>query len=643
MFEDVLKKGKIGKVEIKNRFVMPAMGSGHSERDGTVGDESIGYYVARARGGFGLIITEYTGVDRLGMGARNELKSYSDEYIPGLKRLADAVHAEGAKIFLQLHHGGKWADPNITGQATVSSSAIAFHVRDCVPHELTTQEVYDVIEKFGDAALRAKKAGYDGIELHGGHGYLFPQFMSAYTNRRIDEFGGDIVGRSRFSTGVIRNIKQKCGEDFPVVMRISGDETVDGGMKINETRVMAELLERAGVDALNVTAGMPSTYGDKGYSLASNRTHMGFITYLAEEIKKSVKIPVITVGRIVDPAMADSIIRDGIADFVALGRASLADAEFPIKVMEGRIDEICPCIGCMSRCLTGPGPDGISPGASCALNPFTGYETQMKIEPANKIKTVVIVGGGVAGLEAAWISAARGHKVILFEKNGRPGGQTYTASMPPHKQGFAHAIKYYLTMCTKHGVDLRLNTEADADMVARQSPDAVILCTGAKPAGLQVPNEGISVAQAVDMLNGEIVPGKNILVVGGGLVGLETADFLLPQMASVTIVEMLEQAGEGLMTNFALIRELLDSGVRIMTGTKVLRFTKDGAVCSTSEGEITLTGFDMVLLATGSKPYNPLEKELEGRVPEIHVIGDAKDARLVKDAVLEGAELAIRI
>jgi len=296
MFENVLKKGKIGNVELKNRFVVPAMGSGHSERDGTVGDESIGYYTARARGGFGLIITEYTGVDPYGIGARNELKSYSDEYIPGLKRLADAVHAEGAKVFMQLHHGGKWADPNITGQTTVSSSAIAFHVRDCIPRELTTGEVYDLIEKFGDAALRARKAGYDGVELHGAHGYLIPQFMSAYTNRRIDEFGGDITGRSRFPIGIVRNIKHKCGDDFPVILRISGDEMVDGGMKINETRVMATLLEDAGLDALNVSAGMPATYGDKGYSLASNRTPMGFITYLAEDIKKSVKIPVITVG-----------------------------------------------------------------------------------------------------------------------------------------------------------------------------------------------------------------------------------------------------------------------------------------------------------------------------------------------------------
>jgi 2,4-dienoyl-CoA reductase-like NADH-dependent reductase (Old Yellow Enzyme family)/thioredoxin reductase len=644
MFENVLRKGKIGNVELKNRFIVPAMGSGHSERDGTIGDELLQFYAARARGGFGLIITEYVGVDHLGMGARNELKIYSDDFIPELKRLSDVVHDGGAKIFMQLHHGGKWADPHIFGQPTVSSSAIAWHIRpDVIPRELTTREVYDLIEKFGDAALRAKKAGYDGVELHGAHGYLIPQFMSAYTNRRVDEFGGDITGRASFPTCIIKNIKQKCGDDFPVIMRLSGDETADGGMKINETRVMAKLLEKAGADALHISIGMPSAYGDKGYSLASYRLPMGFNTYTAEEIKKSVQIPIITVGRIVDPAMADAVIEDGMADFVALGRASIADPEFPNKVLEGRIDEISPCIGCMARCPAGPGADGVTPGNSCALNPFSGHEFDMKIEKANKKKTIVIVGGGVGGLEAAWVSAARGYKVILFEKKGKPGGQAYTASIPPNKQGFARAIKYYMAMCKKHGVDIRLNTEANADMIISLDPDVVILSTGAVPIELQVPNGGIAVAQAAEVLNGEIIPGKSVLVVGGGLVGLETTDFLLTQMSSVTVVEMLDTAGEDIVMKDDFLKTLRDGGVNIMTSTKVEYFTKDGAVCSTPKGEITISGCDMAVLAVGSRPHNPLEKELKGKVPEIHVIGDAIEARRVKDAVQEAAELAIRI
>jgi 2,4-dienoyl-CoA reductase-like NADH-dependent reductase (Old Yellow Enzyme family)/thioredoxin reductase len=631
-------------VELENRFVVPAMGSGHSERDGSVGEELLEFYAARSSGGFGLIITEYVGVDALGMGAFNELRIHGDEFIPGLKKLADVVHAAGkSKIFMQLHHGGKWADSRVAEHPNVSSSSIPWHIRNEKIHEMTTQEVYELIEKFGDAAFRAKTAGYDGVELHGGHGYLIPQFMSAYVNRRIDEFGGDITGRARFPVEIIKNIKKKCGGDFPVIMRISGDETVDGGMRINETRVMAKLLEQAGADALHVSAGMPSAYGDKGYSLAPYRIPMGFNTYSAEEIKKSVKIPVIAVGRITDPAMADSVVRDGMADFVALGRASIADSSLPLKVLEGRIDEISPCIGCMARCIAGPGPDGITLGNSCALNPFSGHEFEMKIEPAEKKKTVVVVGAGVGGLEAAWVSAARGYKVILLEKNEKPGGQAYAASIPPNKQGFVRAIKYYVTMCKKFGVDIRLNTEATAELILSLAPDVVILGTGATPMGLPVPNDGIPVMQATELLGGEVFDGRNVLLVGGGLVGLETTDYLLTQMKAVTVVEMLDRVGEDMMTRDALLKDLYAGGVKIFTSTKVERLTKDGAVCTTPEGEITLSGYDMVILATGSRPYNPLEKELAGKVPEIHVIGDAKEARRVKDAVQEAAEIAIRI
>jgi len=266
----------------------------------------------------------------------------------------------------------------------------------------------------------------------------------------------------------------------------------------------------------------------------------------------------------------------------------MADAEFPNKVLEGRCDEISPCVGCMTS------------------------ETDMKIEAADTSKTVVIVGGGVGGLEAAWVSAARGHNVILLEKRDKPGGQAYTASTPPHKQGFARVIKHYLTMCKKHGVDIRLNTEATADMIASLHPDVVILSTGATPVGLDVPNDGIAVAQVADVLGGEVISGYNVLVVGGGLVGLETADFLLSQKRLVTVVEMLDKAGAG--RDYVLYNTLRNIGDNIMTSTKVQRFTKDGAVCLAPQGEITLSGYDMVILAVGSRPYNPLEKELEGKV-----------------------------
>lgn len=643
MFEHVLSSAKIGNLEIKNRFVMPAMGSGHCELDGTVGDESAAYYAARAKGGFGLIITEYVAVDPNGLGARNELCLYDDKFIPGMKRLAEAAHEEGAKIFAQLHHGGRWVDSKITGYPTVSSSPLVWYIRDEIVHELSTDEIYAIIEMFGDAAVRAKKAGIDGVELHGGHGYLIPQFMSALVNKRIDEFGGDILGRSLFPRLIIKNIKEKCGGDYPVCMRISAEESVEGGMKLNEMRAMIKLLEEAGLDAVNVSAGNPSAIGDAGRSMGGYKTPLGFNTDLSEAIKGSVKIPVIAVGRIHDPILADAIIEDGMADFVALGRASIADPEFPRKVLEGRTDEICPCTGCFSRCATAPDENSISAGTGCAFNPFSGNECRMKIEHAEKEKRVVVVGGGVGGLEAAWVLAARGHKVVLLEKNAKPGGQAYTASIPPCKQRFALAIRHYVTMCRKYGVDIRLNTEADADMVMSFNPDAVILATGARPVMLNAPNEGIPVVQAVDVIEGKVVPGHNPIVVGGGLVGLETTELLITMARKITLVEMRDDIGDDPFTKMMHVGPLFDTYVDILTNTAVKRFTKDGAVCSTPDGELMLSGHDMIIMAVGSKAYNPLEKELEGKVSEIYVVGDAKEARRVANAVEEGAWAALKI
>lgn len=639
MFENVLKSGKIGNVELKNRFVMPSMGSGQTSSCGEVTDQTIAYYTARARGGFGLIITEFTGVDISGLCGHSQFKIYSDNFIPGFVKLVNAIHENGAKTFMQLHHAGRVGSSNVTGQQLISSSTIALPIIGTTVREMTTEEVYDMIEKFGDAALRAKKIGYDGVELHGGHGYLIAQFLSGYLNRRVDEFGGDITGRAAFAVGIIRNIKKKCGDDFPVIMRIAGDERINGGMKLNETKIIVKMLENAGVDAIHVTAGLPFARDDKGYSMASYRHATGINTDLSVEIKKVVKIPVIVVGRIVDPTMAEAIIEDGMADFIALGRASIADPEFPKKVMEGRINEISPCTGCMSTCITGPD----TPGTTCAFNPFSGNETTLKIDSAMNSKKVVVVGGGVGGLEAAWIAACRGHKVILLEKEARLGGQVRAASMPYPKQRFAAVVKYYITMCKKYDVDIRLNTNVTTELIVSVDPDVVILATGATPIKLEIPNDGVRVEQAIDILNGVVLPGRNVLVVGGGLVGIETAEFLMIQRCSATVVEMTDTAGEDMVDKEATFKELYDGGIKILTSTKVKRLTVDGAVCVTPQGEITLDGYDMVVMAVGSRANNPFEKELREKISDVYVIGDAKAARRIKDAVREAAEVAIKI
>ncbi len=642
MFKNILSQGKIGELKLKNRFIMAAMGSSHGNADGSVGDELIAYYAARARGGFGLLITEFTAISPEGKALPGQLINYSDESVPGFKRLTDRIHEEGGRIFMQLQHSGRQTVSLFSGTQPVAPSPVPCPVNKELPRELTISEIHELVEKFGDAALRAKKGGFDGVEIHGAHGYLVAQFMSSYSNKRTDEYGGDITGRARFAVELIQNIKQKCGKDFPLIFRISGDERVESGRKPNETAMIAKLLEKAGADAIHVSTGV---YASMPYMVPPANVPQGFNIEAAQLVKKAVDIPVIAVGRIIDPVMAEDVITEGKADFVAMGRATLADPEFPNKVKDGKAEEISPCVGCLTRCNGAPGVDPNDHGVSCMINPFTGHELTMQITKADKPKQIVVVGGGPGGLEAAWVSAARGHQVTLFEKNGKVGGQVIPGSVPPYKHELTRAIRYYTTMCKKYGVDMRLGTQASAQDVLSLEPDEVILATGGTPIEPPIPNEGIPVVQAVDVLKGVVMAGNRVLIVGGGLVGLETAEFLLTQNRQATVVEMLEKAGEGLHPSiqYFVFAALKKGNVDVLTNTKVQRFTADGAVCSTPSGEKILKGYDMVILAVGAKAYNPLKAELEGKVKSLHVIGDAEKPRRIVDAIEEAARLAINL
>ena len=641
MFEHVLSPYKIGKLEIQNRFVMPGMGV---NENGTVDEKTIEWYGARAKGGFGLIITEFFAVEPLGKAVPGEIVLDNDDLIPALSKLTERVHQYGTKILMQIHHAGRETNRFTIGDQPVSASAIPCPVNRKLTRELTTEEVYDLIEKFGDTALRAKKAGFDGIEIHAGHGYLATQFMSAYVNRRTDEFGGDITGRAKFGVDIVKNIKKKCGDGFLVGIRLSGDEHVDGGRKLNETAILAKLLEAAGADVFNISIGV---YTTPQYLVAPFPMEIGFNVHAAEVIKKSVKVPVIAVGRINDPVLMDAVIEDGSCDFVALGRTSIADAEFPNKVKAGIIDEISPCVGCNTRCQGKPGCDPNDWGISCAFNPLSGHETSMKIKKSDSPKNVVVVGGGVGGLEAAWVAAACGHKVTLLEKTDKLGGQIVYGCVPPKKVELSRAVKYYITMCKKYAVDIKMNFEATKENITALNPDAVILATGAQPIQPPIPNDGIPVVQALDILGGKVQSGNRVLVIGGGLVGLETAKFLTSQLRQATVVEMLDEVGKeiGDSVKFFLLQSLKENNVEILTGTKVEKFTTDGALCSNKNGQTTLTGYDMVVLAMGTKSYNPLEEVLKGQVKELYLIGDATPgkAKSIGAAVDAGARVALKL
>ncbi len=634
---------KIGTMEVANRFVVPPMGTNLANPDGTVSEELIAYWEARAKGGWGLLIVEIAGVDPLAKAIPNQLGLWDDKFIPGFKKLVDAVHRYGVKIAVQIHHAGRQTSSAILGgEQPVAPSAVPCFITREIPRELSTEEVYQLIEKFGDAAARAREAGFDAVEIHGAHGYLVAQFMSQHTNKRVDEFGGSLYNRMRFPVEVIRNVRRKVGGSFPIIFRMSADEKVVDGRNIEESAAVAAIVENAGIDALHVSVGV---YASMPYIVPPPDVAPGFNLSNAGEIKKAVSVPVIAVGRINDPVLAEQAIRTGKTDLLAWGRQSLADPELPNKVAAGRIEEISPCISCNQGCIGYIfNPDKMK--CSCLVNPFCGREYKMKIEPAAQSKKVVIVGGGPGGLEAAWIAAARGHNVVLFEKEQSPGGQFRVGAIAPAKQDLTKAINYYTYMGKKCGVDFRFGTRADAGQVLAEKPDVVIVATGGEPSIPEIPGiDNPKVVTATDILLGKKAAGKKVLIIGGGLVGSETADFLGEHGHEVTIVEALPEIAEDVqesVKHFLLLR-LKRHEVRIETNAKVIEILQDGVKVEKGGREKQLTGFDTVVIAVGAKSVNDLKPQLEGKVPELYVIGDASRPRKAIDAIEEAASLAIKI
>jgi len=640
-FKNVLSPIKIGTMEVKNRFMVAAMGTGHGSLSGFVDEQWYAYYEKRAEGGFGLITIESSSVNKNGLNSNTQPGIWSDEFKDQWVRVAKILHQYGAKVSVQINDSGRQNNPLLTDGTPVSGpSPIACPVFDVVPHELTTEEIKESIERYVSAAKRAKDWGLDAVELHCGHGFLIAQFLSPMSNKRYDEYGGDLEGRCRFVCDIIRGIKERCGKDFPVIAKITGDEKMPGGLTIADTKIFARYMEEAGLDAIGVTV---CAFPSLNWMSAPADIESGFNADNAKLVKESVSIPVITVNRVNTPEIAEDIIATGKADMVDLGRGSLADPEFPKKVAEGRIDEISKCIGCLQACLGNMLQVPPLP-TSCLVNPITGHESEWKYEKAEVNKKIFVVGGGPAGLECAWLLSKRGYDVTIYEKSKYLGGQYRVGAYPPCKQAILTAIKFWITMNKKYGTKIVMNCEVTPEMIQEEKPDVVVLATGGIPLLPKI--EGIEnekLLKAIDVIAGDRVAGRNNLILGGGLVGAECADFLREHNRSSVIVDQLPDIALDLYLGARehLMNRLSD--VKRICNAKITKIYEDGIDYEKDGSVETLRGFDNVILALGAASYNPLEEKIKDLVKEVYVIGDAKKAGRTNNATSEAAELANRI
>jgi len=637
-FRTLFSPFRIGNLELRNRIVMPPMATNFAGPDGSVNERHIAYYVERARGGVGYITFEHTGVLKQGRAFPDMALIDSDQNIPSFRKLVEAIHRENGKIVIQINHAGRQTSSSITGSPIVAPSAIPCPIRNEMPQELSVEEIQKIIEAFAAAAWRVKEAGADGVEIHMAHGYLINQFLSPFSNKRTDQYGSDPERRMRMALEVLRAVRNKVGPDFLILCRLSADEYVEGGLKLEDTKEIAKALERNGADALHISACVATS----GYlNHPPYYAEEGMFVHLAQGIKSVVGIPVITVGRIRTPELANRILEENKADLISMGRALIAEPHLPIKALEGRTDEITPCISC-NRCVL-----SIRKGSlQCAVNPEAGREAIFKLKMADRPKRVWIIGGGPAGMKAAEIAARRGHQVTLYEEQETLGGRFLLAAVPPKKEILKEFIEYLKKQLNKLPIKVVSGRPFDPALLEKEKPDVVIVATGAKP--FFPPIDGIQEFNAIsveDALSGSVSLGRKVLVVGGGGIGAEVADHLSEKGKEVTLIEMREGIALDLVAHLQhfLNKRLRAKEVQILTSTKAIRFEKEGLWVEDPQGRKRLEGFDSIVIALGSVPNDAVVDSLKGKVPQIYVVGDASKPREVMEALLEGEEIALKI
>ena len=639
-FKAMFQPIEIGNMTVKNRFVVPPMGNNFANTDGTMSEQSAAYYAERARGGFGLITIEATVVHPDAKGGPRKPCLYDDSMIESFQKVIEACHREGAKVSIQLQNAGPEGNAKNAGAPIKAASSICTQCGRDIPQTLTTEEIYHLVDGYADAAERAWKAGADAVEVHMAHGYLVNSFLSPRTNKRVDEFGGCFENRMRFPRLIIEKIRQRVGDRIAVLARINSSDEILGGNDVHDSAAIAACLEDYGVDALHVSR---SVHIRDEYMWAPTAVHGGFSADLVTEIKRAVTIPVITVGRFTEPQYAELLVREGRTDLVAFGRQSLADPEMPKKALEGRLEDMIPCIACLQGCV----PSMYQGKPLCCLtNPFLGHESE-QWKTAENPKKVMVIGGGVGGLCAAFVAAERGHSVTLYEAGHVLGGNMRLAAFPPGKGDITNMVRAYIHRCEKDGVRIILDQEVTLELIRKEDPDAVIVATGAKP--LVLPIEGIDQPEILSgsaVLDGKCAPGKRVLVVGGGMVGCEIAALLGEQEHEVDVIELRGEIGADVIKEHKiyLMKDFEQYRIGQITGAKVCRFYKDGVEYEGADGtRHEARGYDSVVLAMGYRSFNPFAGQIEKLGKEVYVIGDASQARRALDATSEAYQAAIRL
>lgn len=634
-FKHLFQPVQIGKMSVKNRLLMSAMSINFGvDGNGRVTDQLTEYFVARARGGVGMMLVGGGAVHPTGLELPDLPTLWDDGCIPALKRMVEAVRPFDTRFGVQLMHGGR---QSYHDKKVAPSPIPAPAVVKGVPRELTIPDIRELVGAFGDSAGRCREAGFDFLEIHAAHGYLINQFLAPNTNHRTDEYGGSFENRIRFLLELFRDIRQKVGPDFPVGIRINGEDYIENGWGLDEALRLAPVLEREGADYLHVSAGV---YGSKQLTIPSMYVEHGCFIGLAEAVKRVVSIPVITVGRIKRPELADRVIREGRADVVAMGRALIADPELPNKARSGALADIRPCIGCCLGCIHAV--LALEPG-SCVVNPEVGREYLLKEEKsAAHRKKVLVVGAGPAGMAAARTAAMCGHKVIVCHEKGQVGGLLRLAAKAPGRAEIMENIRFLARELEKLRVEIRLNTPLNSDLIEEIDPDTVILATGSLP---EMPlikglfQTDMALCTVTDVFEGQAV-GDRVIILGGNQAGMVLADFLAEAGKEVVVLNRKKHFAEDMSSNdrYYLRERLKRDTVRLYKNVSVKDFFSDGVRFNASGEPFRLEGFDSIVIAEAMTSVREAKNLFKGRDITIHIIGDAKTPRDLMFAQSEGEE-----